>query len=56
MASTPSDPIPFEEFAADVARRRRLFSLGEVPRNSGLRRTASKRALLAAIEELGGKW
>jgi hypothetical protein len=28
----------------------------EVPRNSGTRRTASKRALLKAIEEAGGKW
>jgi len=28
----------------------------ETPRNSGKRRTASKRALLKAIEEDGGKW
>lgn len=37
---------------------RRLAEVGEVvvPRNSGTRRTASKRALLKAIEEAGGKW
>jgi hypothetical protein len=28
----------------------------EVPLNSGKNRTASKRALLKAIEEAGGKW
>jgi hypothetical protein len=56
MASTTSRPIPFEEFAADIARRREKFSTGDVPRNAGNRRTASKRALLAAIKELGGEW
>jgi hypothetical protein len=37
---------------------RRRAELGgiEVPRNSGIRRTPSKRALLKAIEEAGGKW
>lgn len=28
----------------------------EAPRNSGLRRTESKKALLKAIEDLGGTW
>ncbi|MGZ8287065.1 MAG: hypothetical protein ACXW27_15140 [Allosphingosinicella sp.] len=28
----------------------------QMPRNSGKRRTPSKRALLKAIEEAGGKW
>jgi hypothetical protein len=51
-----SPPIPFDDFAADIARRKREFSTGEVPRNSGKRRTASKRALLAAIKEAGGDW
>jgi hypothetical protein len=49
-------PIPFAEFAADVARRQAEFGPVEAPRNAGLRRTESKRALLKAIEELGGKW
>jgi hypothetical protein len=48
--------VPIELFAADVARRREVAGHPEMPRNSGNRRTASKRALLKAIEELGGKW
>jgi hypothetical protein len=28
----------------------------ELPRNSGIRRTESKKALLKAIEDAGGKW
>jgi len=36
----------------------RLTALGNPspPRNSGKRRTASKKALLKAIERAGGKW
>jgi len=36
----------------------RLAALGSPPppRNSGKRRTASKKALLKAIERAGGKW
>lgn len=45
-----------EAFAADVARRRELAGNPELPRNAGNRRTASKRALLKAIEEAGGRW
>jgi hypothetical protein len=56
MASTTFRPVPFEEFAADIARRRRQFSTGDVPRNAGNRRTESKKALLAAIKEAGGDW
>jgi hypothetical protein len=48
--------VKFEDFAADVARRREAAGNPELPRNSGKRRTASKRALLKAIEEAGGKW
>lgn len=50
------EPVSFEEFAADIARRRAAAGNPELPRNSGTRRTASKRALLKAIEETGGKW
>jgi hypothetical protein len=48
--------VPLEEFAAEVARRREALGEVDMPRNSGKRRTASKRALLKAIEEAGGRW
>jgi hypothetical protein len=48
--------VPLAEFAVDVARRRAETGITDLPRNSGNRRTASKRALLKAIEEAGGKW
>ena len=47
------------EFVADLARRRAAIAGSaylDPPRNSGQRRTASKRALLAAIAETGAKW
>ena len=64
MASTPSKTddgwtgrrIDFEAFAADIERRRAETGITELPRNSGKRRTASKKALLTAIEAAGGKW
>lgn len=49
-------PIPLAEFAADIERRRLEAGVVDVPRNAGTRRTASKRALLAAIEKAGGRW
>lgn len=54
-------PVPLAAFAADIDRRRAEYEArsGEpfdIPRNSGKRRTPSKRALLEAIEEAGGKW
>jgi hypothetical protein len=61
MASTPSKTEPtimtLEDFGADVMRRRAAVG-GTIamPRNSGKRRTESKKALLKAIEEVGGKW
>ena len=54
--SGPRKPIPFAEFSADVARRQAEFGPIVAPRNAGNRRTESKRALLKAIEEAGGKW
>ena len=49
-------PVKFEDFAADIARRKEAAGNPELPRNSGGRRTASKRSLLKAIEEAGGIW
>lgn len=49
--------IDFPSFARDLARRRdELGSEISIPRNSGARRTDSKRALLAAIEATGKRW
>jgi hypothetical protein len=44
------------DFAKGLAARRDEANVTDVPRNSGTRRTASKRALLKAIEDSGGKW
>lgn len=57
-ASSTSKPrkVKFEDFAADIARRREAAGNPELPRNSGKRRTRSKRALLKAIRDAGGKW
>lgn len=51
-----SKAIPVAEFAADIERRRSATGITELPRNSGTRRTESKKALLKAIEDAGGKW
>jgi hypothetical protein len=48
--------INFAEFSRELFRRRAELGDIEVPRNSGTRRTESKRALLKAIEDAGGKW
>ena len=67
MGSTPSrtDPpeaetdrpvIDMAEFGARIAERKAALGLPDLPRNSGNRRTASKQALLKAIEDAGGTW
>lgn len=65
MASTRSKTktsIPtLEEFGAEVLRRREAYKAKygrepDLPRNSGERRTESKKALLRAIKDLGGEW
>lgn len=48
--------IDMAELGARLAKRRAALGNPELPRNSGKRRTASKKALLKAIEEVGGKW
>ena len=42
--------------AERLAARRAELGNPELPRNAGQNRTPSKRALLKAIEEAGGKW
>lgn len=48
--------VDFPAFSAALAKRRAALSEPDLPRNTGERRTASKRALLKAIEDAGGKW
>ena len=50
------EAVSFEEFQRDLARRREALSEINMPRNSGKRRTESKKALLKAIKDAGGKW
>ena len=54
----PTEPavIDMAELGARVAKRKADLGLSDLPRNAGENRTASKRALLAAIERAGGKW
>lgn len=54
--STTERAIPLADLAAYVARRREETGITDVPRNDGARRTESKRALLKAIEDAGGRW
>ena len=51
-----STAISLGEFGRDVERRRQIAGTVDVPRNAGNHSTASKRALLKAIEDAGGKW
>jgi hypothetical protein len=44
------------EFGRRLAARKAELGLPDPSRNAGNHRTASKRALLKAIEEAGGKW
>jgi len=46
------------ELGARIARRRAELGISDadIPRNSGARRTASKKALLKAIKDAGGEW
>ncbi len=48
--------VDMAAFGRDLVARRAQLGNPELPRNSGKRRTASKRALLKAIEEAGGRW
>jgi len=54
--TTKRGAVTLDDLGAAIERRRAVVGEVEVPRNSGQRRTASKRALLKAIEDAGGKW
>lgn len=57
QTSRPSrKAVSLEAFERDLARRRETLGGVDMPRNSGQRRTESKRALLAAIEATGARW
>ncbi|MHA6770106.1 hypothetical protein [Sphingobium ummariense] len=51
-------PITLEELGRQIARRRAELGItdADLPRNSGARRTESKKALLRAIKDVGGNW
>lgn len=53
---TKRDPITLDALSQRIARRRAELGAIDVPRNTGKNRTASKRSLLKAIEDAGGKW
>ncbi len=48
--------IQMADVAARLSKRRAELGEPKIPRNAGKSRTPSKRALLAEIEKLGGKW
>ena len=48
--------IDMAELGARLSERLAALGSPPPPRNSGKRRTASKKALLKAIERVGGKW
>lgn len=52
----PGRRVDMAEFGRALAERRAALGDPVMPRNSGKRRTASKRAVLKAIENAGGKW
>ena len=52
----PKQAIPVAEFVARIERRRQETGITDLPRNSGARRTESKKALLKAIKDAGGAW
>ncbi|MEZ5694974.1 MAG: hypothetical protein R3E18_00665 [Sphingomonadaceae bacterium] len=44
------------EFSRRIAARKAELGLPDPPRNAGQNRTESKKALLKAISDIGGKW
>lgn len=56
VGNWPGRVVAYREFAMDLVARREGLGEVEVPRNAGNRRTASKQALLKALDQLGTKW
>jgi hypothetical protein len=48
--------VDFPVFSDALSKRRAELGNPELPRHSGERRTESKKALLEAIKDAGGKW
>ena len=48
--------IRMGEYGRRLAARKAELGISDPPRNAGNNRTPSKRALLKAIEDAGGKW
>ena len=48
--------LDMSEFGRRIAARKAELGLPDPPRNAGANRTESKKALLKAIDDLGGKW
>lgn len=48
--------IDMAELGARLAARKQEIGNPELPRNSGKRRTSSKKSLLKAIKAAGGTW
>lgn len=53
---TKRKAISLTALGENIAARRAVVGDVSVPRNAGMRRTASKAALLAQITEMGGDW
>jgi hypothetical protein len=56
VLKAPKKAVPLDAFVADIERRRAETGVTDPPRNSGKRRTESKKALLKAIEAAEGRW
>ena len=56
ISKTSRKAISLDAFGRDLARRREAAGMPVAPRNSGLRRTESKDALLAALKDTGTIW
>ena len=54
--TTRREPMALEALGARLAARKAALGLPDPPPNAGKARTPSKRALLEAIEDAGGKW
>ena len=52
----PKRAVSAAEFTAHIERRRQETGITDLPRNDGTRRTPSKKAMLKAIADVGGKW